>query len=382
MTFRRMLGNNRAFVTLASGLALVASGAAFALAWQGGLWATQLGGALCIIWIIGLGCWSALRHDLPALAVSMVKADVGVSPLHALLDQVPVPLICVDDNGAHAINRAARSLFATDDRILPAPPELLDRTVDRVRYEGRTWRIDAVDLALGDRLAVLLDVEAEARVAENRANDEMIEILGHELLNGLSPIVSLADSAVTAAAHGDAMLPDILATLARRVEGLEGFTRAYRTLSRLPDPVLAPVPLGQLTDDLNRLFVGRFHQTVTLAIDAPPDRFATADRDQLTQAIWALLQNGAEAALAAPAPRRVTFTMMLEGGGLTVRVRDSGIGIPVDERARIFRPFHTTKPGGSGIGLSLARRIARAHGGDVLLLSTTATIFQMQISDH
>lgn len=74
--------------------------------------------------------------------------------------------------------------------------------------------------------------------------------------------------------------------------------------------------------------------------------------------------------------------MMLEGGGLTVQVRDSGEGIPVGERVRIFRPFHTTKQGGSGVGLSLARRIARAHGGDVFLLPTNATIFQMQISDH
>mgnify|MGYP002759922519 CR=1 FL=1 len=379
-----MLGKKRAVFTLVSSVALVVGGAAFVLASQQDLWATQLGVALCIIWIIGRAWWSALRADLPALAVSMTQADAEVSPLHALLDQVPVPLICVDGTGAHAINRAARRLFATDDRILPAPPELLDRTADRMGYEGRNWRIDAVDLVLGERLAVLLDVEAEARVAEDRANEEMIEILGHELINGLSPIVSLADSALTAAAHGDVMLPDILATLARRVEGLEGFTRTYRTLSRLPDPVLAPISLRQLADDLNRLFVGRFRQDVALVIDGKtdPDRFATADRDQLIQAIWALLQNGAEAALATSAPRRVMLTMMLEGGGLTVQVRDSGEGIPVGERVRIFRPFHTTKQGGSGVGLSLARRIARAHGGDVFLLPTNATIFQMQISDH
>ncbi|MGT2516845.1 hypothetical protein ACVOMT_24035 (plasmid) [Sphingomonas panni] len=84
----------------------------------------------------------------------------------------------------------------------------------------------------------------------------MIDILGHELLNGLSPIVSLADSAVTAAQQGDAMLGEILATLSRRVEGLEGFTRAYRELARLPDPVAAPVALDALAGDLARLFGG------------------------------------------------------------------------------------------------------------------------------
>ncbi|MCC2977805.1 HAMP domain-containing histidine kinase [Sphingomonas sp. PL-96] len=366
----------RAVGRLASGSALVVTGAVLVVAWQNGWWATLLGAALCAAWIAAVGGWSALHGVAANTAIAAPRADARPLPLRSLLDQVPVPLVRTNEGSAHAINRAARTLFGTDDRILSPPSALLRGSSRRLRHEGRSWRVDAVDTAPGERLAVLIDVGAEERAAESRAGDEMIDILGHELLNGLSPVVSLADSAVTAAAQGDTALPDILATLARRVEGLEGFTRAYRTLSRLPDPVVRPVPLDQLFDDLARLFASRFGEMVALDIGVPPGRIVQVDRDQFTQALWALLQNGAEAALAGSPPRRVALTIAA-APELAIRVADTGSGIAAPDRSRIFRPFFTTKPHGSGIGLSLARRIARAHDGDLRLLPTMPTTFEI-----
>ena len=380
MAFSRTIDQRRAAATLASGLALSAGGAVLVFAWQAGWWATIFGATLCVLWLIGLGCWSALHRSSEVAPLTTGPANPEGLPLRPLLDQVPVPLLRIDGEDARAINQAARALFGTDDRILPPPPELLDRTGDRLRHEGRSWRINAVETGPGQRLAVLIDVEAAERAAEVRANDEMIDILGHELLNGLSPIVSLADSAVTAAAHGDAMLPDVLATLARRVEGLESFTRAYRALSRLPDPVPASVSLRDFAEDLARLFASRFGTAVTLCIDVP-DRIATLDRDQLTQALWAILQNGAEAALIAAPPCRVDLSIEVEQGRVTMRVIDTGGGIDTPDRTRIFRPFFTTKPQGSGIGLCLARRIVRAHGGDLRLLPVASAEFELQVPD-
>lgn len=373
LRWRRALGR------MASGVVLTAAGVLLLVAWQNGWWATLFGTALCATWIVAVGSWAALHGAAANAAKPTNSTDTRPLPLRSLLDQVPVPLVHTDAAGAHAINRAARALFGTDDRILPLPATLLSSDGAPLRHEGRSWRVDAVNIAPGERLVVLIDIDAEERAAEGRASDEMIDILGHELLNGLSPIVSLADSAVTAAAQGDAGLPEILATLARRVEGLEGFTRAYRTLSHLPDPVLQTVPLGELTGDLARLFASRFGDSVTLAIDVPPGQVADVDRDQFTQALWALLQNGAEAALAAPTPRRVDLTMEAEPQ-LAIWVADTGLGIAAPDRARIFRPFFTSKPHGSGIGLSLARRIARAHGGDLRLLPTTPTTFDIVLS--
>ncbi|SEN45903.1 Signal transduction histidine kinase [Sphingomonas gellani] len=379
MAYSAAVRRRRAIGALVSGVVLAGAGAILLVAWQAGWWATAFGSALCILWIVGLDCWSALRGGAPAMPADSIPSDADAMPLLALLDQVPVPLVRIDGSGARVLNRAGRHLFGTDDRILPTPPELVDPAADRLRHEGRAWRISAVAMGGARRLAVLIDVDAEERAAEGRASDEMIDILGHELLNGLSPIVSLADSAVTAAARGDAMLPDILSTLARRIEGLEGFTRAYRTLSRLPDPVVAPVSLRDLGDDLARLFASRFGDAVTLIMTVS-DRTATMDRDQLTQALWALLQNAAEAAVAAGPPCRVDLNMAADDQGLTIRIGDTGHGIAAPDRARIFRPFFTTKPNGSGIGLSLARRIARAHGGDLSLLPTARTMFELHLA--
>lgn len=367
-----MAFEGRSLATIASGLALAIGGAMLVLAWQAALWASTAGAMLVVLWIVGASGWAAM-HRPPADATAPAEALDPVS-VRLLLDQIPVPLVRVDATGARAINRAARMLFATDERILPLPPALADRSARQLRYEGRGLRIDAVDGRSGDRLVALVDIEAEERAAQDRATDEMIDVLGHELLNGLSPVVSLADSAITAAAARHPSLPDILATLARRIEGLEGFTRGYRDLARLPAPVRAPVAMAELGEDLARLFVARFGPGVTLTCSIPPDAVAGVDRGQWTQAIWALLQNGAEAA---GDGGTVTLEVALAPRLLTILVGDSGPGVAADARTRIFRPFHTSKPNGSGIGLTLARRIARHHGGDVTLDDGISTRFRL-----
>ena len=115
-------------------------------------------------------------------------------------------------------------------------------------HHGRRFRIDRVETA-GGALAALIDIDAEERTAEARATADMIQVFGHEMLNGLAPIVSLAESGLAAiqSPHGrEELLPEILGTLARRAEGLLRFTDSYRTMARLPDPVCAPTSLKAL----------------------------------------------------------------------------------------------------------------------------------------
>ncbi len=370
---------HQAFGQALTGVALTAAGAAMVLAWHAGLWGTLAGAVLATGWLIGLGCWTTLRAPLADDPAPTPDRLPDGALLHALLDQVPVPLVRRDVGGARALNRSARALFATDDRILPVPEALTSDTARHLRHEGRRFRIDRVDSVRGPALAVLINVDAEERAAEARADDEMIDILGHELLNGLSPVVSLADSAVVAAERADPKLSAILATLARRIEGLERFTQAYRMLARLPEPVPAPVALAELLEDIARLFRHRFRDAVTLETQLSGGPGAAIDRDQMTQAIWALLQNAGEAALAGAGPATVTVTLVADEAELRIDVRDTGAGVAAPERARIFRPFHTTKPEGSGIGLTLARRIARAHGGDLVLLPEVPTAFRLTV---
>lgn len=211
-----------------------------------------------------------------------------------------------------------------------------------------------------------------------RTTADLIQVLGHELLNGLSPIVSLAESGAAAVERPVIdvdLLREILGTLARRAEGLQRFTEAYRALARLPAPTRMPVRLRDMANDLARLFAGRWPAAM-LSVAVADDLYWPLDRDQLDQAIWALLQNAAEAAVPGT-DARVALWMHVTDASLTIDIGDDGPGVKPDAAASIFRPFHTTKPEGTGIGLSLARQIALAHGGTLTLRSGSPTLFQL-----
>lgn len=374
------MGSSDGWRTIGLAAGLVACGAAASTAWHRGLWGSLTGAALTALWLAGLNWWSA-RAESPASAPSPDRADDSAAD-RLLLDAAPTPMLAVADGRARALNRAARRLFATDDRILPAPADLFDPVAGHLRHEGRQWRVDRVTLGGGRSVAALIDVEQEERAAEARASAEMIHVVGHELLNGLAPIVSLAESGEALLDRADAdpaLLREILGTLARRAEGLQRFTAAYRELARLPAPRRVGVSMTQLTGDLARSFAGRWpNVALTVAVAEGPEW--RLDRDQIGQALWALLQNAAESATAARGEdARVTLTTRSTGGALHVAVGDNGAGVTPDDAARIFRPFYTTKLEGTGIGLSLARQIAHAHGGSLLLMPQPGTTFLLSL---
>ncbi len=374
------MGFRSGLPVVAASIALVACGIVGTVAWRGGLWASLTGAVLVALWLCILNRWAVVRPRHAALPAAVAAGDAEAMVLRVLLDAAPTPLVRIEGDTARALNRTARRLFATDDAILPVPAGLGDAAVNHMRHEGRGWRIDRVALADGRSVAALIDIEQEERVAEARATAELIQVLGHELLNGLAPIASLAESGAAAIERRDVdpdLLREILGTLARRAEGLQRFTEAYRALARLPEPTLLPVSMRAMADDLARLFRGRW-PGIMLSVEAD-DIAWTIDRDQVSQALWAILQNAAEAVDATP-DAWVALRMRATDTGLAIEVEDNGPGIAPDSAARIFRPFHTTKPEGTGIGLSLARQIALAHGGTLTLEPGTGACFRLMLS--
>lgn len=375
-----MLNHRRGWRAAALGLGLLAGAILAAFAWETGRWGLLTGAALAGVWALALAWWNAALVPARPPEVGSEAEDEDAAVHRLLLDAAPTPLLAIDRDAARALNRAARAIFGTDDRILPVPAALLDEDAPTLRHEGRLWRIDRVEASSGVTVAALIDVEREELAAEARASADLIEVLGHELLNGLSPIVSLAESAQTAATQepvDSALLAEILGPLARRAEGLQRFATDYRALARLPEPILAPVSLDQFAQDLAQLFAQRWPAAV-LTLDIGEVGEWRMDRDQMHQAVWALLNNAAEAT-SETENARVALAMVRDQGRLAITVTDNGVGVQPESASLIFRPFHTTKPKGSGIGLSLARQIARGHGGSLELIGANPTTFRISL---
>ena len=105
-----------------------------------------------------------------------------------------------------------------------------------------------------------------------------------------------------------------------------------------------------------------------------------ADRQLLEQALLNLLKNALDAVATAAQPL-IEVSCRASAGGVEIAVTDNGAGLAAEERDRIFVPFYTTKAGGSGIGLSLVRYVALAHGGhlDVEPAAPRGTRFTLRL---
>jgi two-component system, NtrC family, nitrogen regulation sensor histidine kinase NtrY len=371
---------SRGWSALLRGMLLLLAGGAFAAAWSAGLYASALVSALAGLWGLVTGIVEAKRPKLVPVAAPVPAPDPAHRErrLTALLDLSPAPIVTLDDEGRlHAINRAARRLFGAADLIADAPALLVEAIrgaggmSSTVAIGGRSFALTTSDFALGgvqSRLAALIDIDAELKAAEAATLRDLVQVLSHEIVNALTPIASLSRTAADMLEEDAPALPalrDAVGTVARRAAGLQRFGEAYRSLARLPAPAFAAIDLREIATDLARLFATRWPTLPLVFEDGPPVRLH-GDADQLSAALWALLQNAAEAVLEQPAGR-VGLALRHDTETAGWQVWDNGPGVAAADRAAIFRPFFTTKAQGTGVGLALARQILRAHGGDLVL---------------
>jgi nitrogen fixation/metabolism regulation signal transduction histidine kinase len=306
--------------------------------------------------------------------------------LQAFLDQAPTPLVTLSPEGVlSAVNRAARRLFHTDD-VLPDPPPELAAAIAAASPDGRrtvrlsagglprTFALSVADVVGGGtalRLAALTDIQAEIQAAEAAALKELLQVLSHEIMNSLTPLASLAQSAGELLDEGGTdnarLARDSLGVIARRTEGLQRFVAAYRKLARLPDPAPRLVSLTDVLAEAAGLVRTRWTAVAVELVPPKPDVVVRLDPDLTAQALINLLANAAEAALSGERPPQVTLSGAAAGEGIVIAVEDSGSGVPAEQATDVFRPFFTTKPEGSGIGLSLARQAIVSQGGQLVL---------------
>jgi two-component system, NtrC family, nitrogen regulation sensor histidine kinase NtrY len=310
--------------------------------------------------------------------------------LEALVNDVPVPMLTVQDDGRIELaNKAARRFFAehqgvrAEDFLIygttfagrlgfdgPLREEVLILTI-----HGRAKRaiVRAAALTrLGNRARVVIvqPVQETLNAVEMAAQTDLVRVLTHEILNSLTPVTSLAATASTllkTVESPDRSLADAriaVQTLERRAEGLARFIASYRQVAREPTIERRRFEAAPFAAEMGRLFAAEF-PAIPLDVVLPENEFAIdADADLLAQAIINLLRNAAEAA-DPEAPQVELRLVKLASGETVVAVSDNGAGVPAEIARDIFLPFFTTRANGTGVGLNLVRQIVFAHGGTI-----------------
>jgi two-component system, NtrC family, sensor histidine kinase HydH len=224
-----------------------------------------------------------------------------------------------------------------------------------VRQVFRQIAVDAIDA----RDEVLRNHDAHTRELTALTGE-----LAHELKNPLANMKGLA-VLIGRDLHGKPA--ERLAVLQGEIDRLAGILQSFLTFSRPLVPLSQEeVELGQLCESVIALHEGVAHAgSVALSTLKGEPVHASCDERKVKQVLINLVQNAIDAS--PPGSTVELVPLALSTGGVRIEVRDRGRGLAQVVREHLFEPGMTTKEHGSGLGLPLARALARQHGGDVAL---------------
>ncbi len=377
-------------ITAVTGIAV-----ALPISWWGSKWAT--GTWSQVVRAVRDGVMSLRDHDF-SMSISPVPQDelkelvVAYNSLgdllrrerldlyqrELLLDTViqTTPLVMVLTNSAGRIvysNIAARQLFHDGRKLeglefpglvadAPAPlrealsaPEDTLFTMD-VAGEQHVYHLSQRGFLLNaqsHRLILLKQLTRELAAQEVTIWKKVIRVIAHELNNSLAPISSLVHSGRLLAREGPPQLERVFTTIGERTAHLTSFIDGYARFAKLPRPRPGPVSWSD--------FIAGLEGTMRFRAVGPlPQRQAHFDAGQLEQVMINLLKNAVESGSAAD---EVAVTIREEREGFVIEVVDRGTGLPDNVLRDALLPFYSTKPTGTGLGLTLCREIVEAHGG-------------------
>lgn len=313
-----------------------------------------------------------LTEVIRKLKENLVNEEAKYQYYENLLNNVDTAVIVCNGNGRiDWMNKTSLRLLDDTAKIPPEVMEAVRQNSQVVRLHGNTsdleLAVSSAQITIKGKernIVTLKNIHSALEKTEMEAWQKLIRVLTHEIMNSITPIISLSDTLsersreYPQSEHTRTSISQGLDIIHRRCKGLMEFVENYRKLTRISPPVKTCIEVDAFFDDLKGLVA----ETYIRFRIAQKGMTWNADRPQMEQVFLNLLKNAREACSKQPQPEVEVCAEPL-ANGIRFTVSDNGEGILPEVKERIFVPFFTTKPNGSGIGLSLCRQIVSLHGG-------------------
>ncbi|WP_244880366.1 sensor histidine kinase [Saccharicrinis fermentans] len=323
--------------------------------------------------------------------------------LQTVIQHIGIALIAFQKDGkVELINNATKKLFQVRNlsnvqALNSFSQEMVEKlfsikhgenTLIKVQEKDNLLQlvIYATEFRIHNRTITLVsikNIQQELEEKEMESWQKLIRVLTHEIMNSITPISSLSSTVTliikdlmeNLRAQGvgtdevDTLeeVETALKTIHKRTDGLLHFVNTYRNLTKIPNPNFSIFRVRQLFSNINHLFEEEIKsKNIRCDIRIEPESMElSADEHLIEQVIINLVKNAIHAVTGREDACIRLNAYMNSRGRIVMQVVDNGPGILPNVLDRVFIPFFTTKPQGSGIGLSLSRQILRLHGGTI-----------------
>ncbi len=331
--------------------------------------------------------------------------------LQTVVENVSVGLLCVNEDGKISImNKAMKTMLSKQYLINLKSLEKLEPNLYGVIEKMKSGEEELVKLDIDNKLIqasvkvnefwlrneyykliAIQNIQSELEEQELASWQKLIRILTHEIMNSVTPIVSLT------AAIDDLLgeegrelteqeLKDIklaIKAVGKRSQGLLRFTETYRTLTKIPPPNFERMDAVSLVSNISTLFKTTMKEKgIKLTVNLPKVKLPfQGDIDLLEQVLINLIKNATEACASTDNPEITLNVFKHKNHRIVIQIIDNGSGIDDHTLEQIFVPFYTTKREGTGIGLSISRQIIKMHKGNITVNSELGegTVFTIDI---
>jgi nitrogen fixation/metabolism regulation signal transduction histidine kinase len=340
--------------------------------------------------------YTMLNRISKAFETINAEKEVQFRYLEMLVEHLRVGILSVDESGKiNLVNQAFKDLLRknvlTSLRSFDSFDESLTKIIReiqtgetqllklRVENEVLQLSIHASEFKLQNKYYKLIsmqNIRNELDAREMEAWQKLIRVLTHEIMNSVSPVISLSSTLHGLVNENSAQIngsdKELYNTLDKgleaikiRSEGLYNFTQSYRKLTGIPKLSLKQVNVKDILSRVKVLMENQMKEKGIALTVSHTDAVVSVDPDLIEHVLINLLLNAVAAVSDKTDPVIDITASFNDNGNVVIRVADNGEGMDEATSEKIFIPFFTTRKNGSGIGLAITKQILQLHHADI-----------------